>query len=248
MERTSRGFASSVSHRNWSEQVRRDSRQPRQLDPLNPASRVVNRSLRAAEFARVIERDLNPRGPLEGLVARQVVRSALRLREDLAANENLTLTTSSPEGDRAARALEVAITTLDLLQNRRGAAEGSETPVDLAVGTSPFAWIADDEVRPGFESNEWPVVPRDDAGCPPDDDLVADDDDAPVWRDRLVYDFDVSDQSPVVQGTWITVAHIVSLIVDGATWADILRTHPELVEADIRTCVAYAVAEEDATL
>ena len=67
----------------------------------------------------------------------------------------------------------------------------------------------------------------------------------PNWRDRLVFDFEVSDISPVVKGTWITVAHVVSLIVDGWTWADILRSHPELTEDDIRTCVAYAMAEEN---
>ena len=54
----------------------------------------------------------------------------------------------------------------------------------------------------------------------------------------------VSETSPVVKGTWITVSHVVSLIVDGYTWADILRSHPELSEDDVRVCVAYAVAQD----
>jgi micrococcal nuclease len=64
------------------------------------------------------------------------------------------------------------------------------------------------------------------------------------WHERLVFDFDVSEDSPVVRGTWCTVKHIISLIVDGWTWSDVLRTHPELTTDDIRTCLSYAVAEE----
>jgi uncharacterized protein (DUF433 family) len=41
------------------------------------------------------------------------------------------------------------------------------------------------------------------------------------------------------------VSHVVSLIVDGWTWSNILRTHPELTEEDIRTCLAYTVAEDN---
>jgi uncharacterized protein (DUF433 family) len=57
--------------------------------------------------------------------------------------------------------------------------------------------------------------------------------------DRLVFDFDVSDVSPVVKGTWVTSDHVVSLVVDGHTWDDILRAHPELTGDDIRACLAY---------
>ena len=39
-------------------------------------------------------------------------------------------------------------------------------------------------------------------------------------------------------------SHVVSLIVNGQTWADILRSHPELTEDDIRVCVAFAVAQD----
>ncbi|HWE40114.1 MAG TPA: DUF433 domain-containing protein [Isosphaeraceae bacterium] len=67
---------------------------------------------------------------------------------------------------------------------------------------------------------------------------------APPWRDRLAFDPEVSDTSPVVRGTWVSVAHVVSLIVDGWSWADILRDHPELTDDDIRACLAYTVEDE----
>jgi len=61
------------------------------------------------------------------------------------------------------------------------------------------------------------------------------------WMMNLVFDPDVSDTSPVVRDTWVTAAHVVSLVVDGWTWSDILRTHPEITENDLRACLAYTV-------
>ncbi len=69
-----------------------------------------------------------------------------------------------------------------------------------------------------------------------------------LWRNRLLFDPEVSDSSPVVRGTWITASRVVSLIVDGWSWADILRTHPELTEADLRACLHYTIEQEDAPL
>ncbi len=105
------------------------------------------------------------------------------------------------------------------------------------LGPRPHAEApTDPEVE--IEPNEWPIFPR--AG---DEIEPVPAEESPHWRDRLVFDFDVSDASPVIKGTWITVGHVISLIVDGETWADILRSHPELTEADIRTCLAYTMAE-----
>ena len=102
-------------------------------------------------------------------------------------------------------------------------------------------------------SNEWPVVPRgrmveDFADADADDPACVAQGDEPLadrWRGRLVFDLDVSEDSPVVKGTWVTVCQVVSRIVDGWTWSDILRAHPELTEDDLRTCLAYTVAEDD---
>lgn len=65
-----------------------------------------------------------------------------------------------------------------------------------------------------------------------------------AFRERLVFDHNVSDISPVIKGTWVTVSHVINLIVDGWTWGDVLRCHPELTEDDIRSCLAYAYHEE----
>ncbi len=214
----------------------------------NPRSRGLNRSARANDFAAFaddLRRDLDPRGPLESLIAEHVVQSAWRLKGTLdrqAAREFAVKSNpdgeapkkpSTPAADRAARSVRDALESLDYLRSRRPEIirEPASAPVDF---------------EPEFECNEWPIVPSMDF----EDDLVADeaqDDEVPNWRDRLIFDFEVSDISPVVKGTWITVGHVVSLIVDGWAWADILRTHPELTEDDIRTCVAYAMAEENSS-
>ena len=242
MHRTKTSFAttSAASRRDRLNPDARPGR-PRRLDPANPESRRVNPSLRAAEFdrfARAIQRDLDPRGPLEHLVARQAIRSAWQLQASLdGVVDPVEEVVPAPETGQAARALEVAITTLDLLRGRRDAEPAcDDCPFDLG-----------DELDPGaIEPNEWPILPDD---FEPEPHAEAEpEDDAPIWRGRLVFDFDVSDRSPVVKGTWITVAHVVSLIVDGATWADVLRSHPELNEDDVRACVAYAVADDDAEL
>lgn len=65
---------------------------------------------------------------------------------------------------------------------------------------------------------------------------------------RLVFDPNVSDDSPVVRGTWVTAAHVAALIVDGWTWSDILRSHPELVADDLRACLAYTAAIDAAAI
>lgn len=63
------------------------------------------------------------------------------------------------------------------------------------------------------------------------------------WRDRLTFEPRTSANSPIVKGTWVTVDHVISLIVDNWSWSDILRTHPELIEDDIRACLSYAIEQ-----
>ena len=60
----------------------KDSRTAR----TNPRSRSINRSARASDFAAFaddLRRDLDPRGPLERLMADHVVHSAWRLKGTL---------------------------------------------------------------------------------------------------------------------------------------------------------------------
>jgi uncharacterized protein (DUF433 family) len=66
------------------------------------------------------------------------------------------------------------------------------------------------------------------------------------WTDRLEFDPAVSPTSPTIKGTWVTVEQVVKLVVDGWTWTDILKAHPELVEGDIRTCLSYTIVTEAA--
>lgn len=58
-------------------------------------------------------------------------------------------------------------------------------------------------------------------------------------EDRLAWNLEISDRSPVVKGTKITANHVVSLITYGGTWSGALRRYPELTEADIRACLAW---------
>lgn len=101
-------------------------------------------------------------------------------------------------------------------------------------------------------SNEWPVVPRGRSVDQPEGDdgrTATGKESLPDrWRGRLVMDMSLSETSPVIKGTWVTVSQVVSLVVDGWSWADILRAHPELSDDDIRTCLAYTVAEDDGEL
>lgn len=58
---------------------------------------------------------------------------------------------------------------------------------------------------------------------------------------RLRWDRNVSEDSPVVYGTWVTVDHITQIYCDNYTITDILRTHPEILEEDIREALQYAI-------
>ena len=216
----------------------------------NPRSRRLNRSARADAFGAFSEQvlsDLNPRGPLESVIAEHVVLSAWELKGAIerqvarlsAERENpdrpaeKVKRVSTSAADRAARSVKEALESLDFVRDR---SQDREIPGALESFFEPI---------PGeIEPNEWPVVPSNEFDDLPIEGPTFGDDETPIWRDRLVFDFDISDLSPVIKGTWITVSHVVSLIVDGHTWADILRSHPELTEEDVRVCVAYAVAQD----
>jgi len=219
-----------------------DRNDPRTRDRHRPS-----RADRHASFASEVIRDLNPRGPLERLVADHVVHQAWKLKTNLEnqgirdrdeTSESLATVKTSrirpSELDRASRALQEALEALNFLRSRF-----PTSPIPALEPNFQHEVDLDSEILP----NEWPVVPIEGFDDRAEAE-TADDDEVPSWRDRLVFDFEVSETSPVVKGTWITVGHVVSLIVDGWAWSDILRSHPELTEDDIRTCVAYAIAEE----
>jgi uncharacterized protein (DUF433 family) len=57
---------------------------------------------------------------------------------------------------------------------------------------------------------------------------------------RIKRDPDIMMGKPVVVGTRITVEHILRLLGAGDSVVDILRSHPQLTEADIRAAQTYA--------
>lgn len=61
---------------------------------------------------------------------------------------------------------------------------------------------------------------------------------------RLAIDWRISDLVPIVVGTKLTVRYIVSMIVAGKTWDDVIAMHPELTREDIWACVFHALEIE----
>lgn len=167
--------------------------------------------------AAPILRDLRPRGPLEELLAGRIALAAARLGT----------ATASRDEQRAERSLLRLLSAFDRVKSFRGWGR-----VEDRASTS-----LREEDFPLDEPTEFPPV-----GDTTDLDAALDA--SRLWRDRLTLDTNVSATSPVVRGTWVTVNHVVTLVVDGWSWSDILRDHPELAEADIRACLTYAVEEE----
>jgi uncharacterized protein (DUF433 family) len=185
-------------------------------------------------FGDEIRDELDPSGPLERLLADYVIQTAWRLKgsmERQAKRPTADLSEEKKAGSRAnprPTAIEYAARSV------REAFEAFQAVRSLIHPRTASAFLV--------EFPDQPIVaPAEEAT----ESHVEDADASPHWRDRLMFDFEISDRSPVVKGTWVTVSHVVSLIVDGWTWADILRSHPELTEDDIRACVTYAMDEEN---
>ena len=60
--------------------------------------------------------------------------------------------------------------------------------------------------------------------------------------DRIVQDPNVLAGRATIRGLRISVAHVVNLIANGMTPAQIIADLPDLDEADIRQALAYAAA------
>jgi len=218
-----------------------------------PGNRRRTARTRFDDFASALTRELAPGSLLETLLAERVTLAAWRLlgasnAETDAAARGAALPPVARDTLRAERSLTLTLGLLDAVQAAgRGRWGRATRPLPTAVVAEPEPDTGVADSRDEY-SNEWPVLPRGDEGedLKPGDAEDAEDEAVPVrWQDRLVFDFNVSERSPVVKGTWVTVSHVVSLIVDGWSWADVLRSHPELCEDDVRTCLAYAVEQDD---
>src|SRR5262249_22224478 len=220
---------------------------------------VLDRAQDFETFAAELHRDLPPSSRLQPVLTDRVILAAWRLHrisrdESACARARGVLPRMTREVLRAESSLETALTVLRATRDEGRPRWGHAAPTDSKAGDLPADKLPD---FPDL-SNEWPAVPNDTDDDPShslldpiaddedDRDTVDDtDDNAPLlWRHRLTLDPNVSETSPVVQGTWVPAGQVVSLIVDGWTWSDILRTHPELTEDDIRACLAYTVTQD----
>lgn len=63
-----------------------------------------------------------------------------------------------------------------------------------------------------------------------------------TWQDRIVLDPEILLGKPVVRGTRLSVEHIVDLLAQGWSEAQILESYPKLSAEDIHACLKYATA------
>lgn len=201
------------------------------------------------EFVAQVRSELAPAGVLEELLASRLVAAAWRLYESVAPRSGELITDEVVIAELEI-VLARAVGAFERVRSARRAAWGHQVPSETVRVSAPLVDLdLDDAVPSDFDNEEgWShrFDPAASVENPSDDEAQDDDENDPgvLWRHRLVLDPDVSDRSPVVKGTWITVGHVVTLVVDGWSWADILRAHPELSEDDIRACLTYSVEEE----
>jgi uncharacterized protein (DUF433 family) len=210
------------------------------------------------EFSAALRADLAPATLIEHVLVERVILAAWRLHQMSRIETEAARRHPSAEGlppiSRADLRAESSLeTALFLLQAARGhckdrwgaaAVTSSKSGPNIATHVDCTGADFDGPTDPepiSDLSNEWTPVP--DTLAEPDEDESANDLGS-RWTRRLGFDHDVSESSPIVRGTWVTVRHVVSLVVDGWTWSDILRTHPELTEDDIRACLTYTVEHD----
>lgn len=64
------------------------------------------------------------------------------------------------------------------------------------------------------------------------------------YRERIVLNPEVRFGKPTVRGTRITVGDVLGYLADGMTEGQIRAEFPQLTEADIRACLAFAADRE----
>ncbi len=211
-------------------------------------------SINFSDFSNKIRRELSPATTLEDVLADRVILAAWRLHllsleESDLADLGAMLAPIGRETLRSECSLETALMLFENSRRLVAPCWGrAEHPVSKVVDEPETTSYPDDGLLSEADySNEWATIPDTDSDT--DSDPVLDQrDEEPTerirWEDRLAFDENISDNSPVVKGTWVTVNHVVSLIIDGWNWSDVLRTHPELIEDDIRACLAYTVEQD----
>jgi uncharacterized protein (DUF433 family) len=64
------------------------------------------------------------------------------------------------------------------------------------------------------------------------------------WQERISVDPRVRSGKPCIKGTRITVYDILEYLAGGMTEEALLRDFPDVTQADIRACLAFAAARE----
>ncbi len=210
-------------------------------EPARPTGPKTDRVAEFESFADEIREELDPAGPIERLLADYVTQAAWRLKNAMERQRKRSTSGADDQESTPARSRIRPTVVEDAARTLRDGFAVFEACRSLQTAKSGSKVLIAIPEPSAIEPNEWPIVPS------VDESIRDENDETPHYRDRLTFDFEVSDDSPVVKGTWVTVGHVVSLIIDGWTWADILRSHPELSENDIRACVAYAMDEENAS-
>jgi uncharacterized protein (DUF433 family) len=62
------------------------------------------------------------------------------------------------------------------------------------------------------------------------------------WRERIEINPDVMTGKPVIKGTRLTVDHVIELLAEGWTAAQITEEYPGITAEDISGCLSYASA------
>jgi len=204
-----------------------------------------------ADFSATLRRELAPATILEDVIVDRVILAAWRLQvlsleESLLAHDGKALAPIRQETLRVECSLETSLMLLDASRRARPTSWGHAQKIDTR-----FVEQADTEFSEESEpfsqadySNEWVTLPEVDSDEVDTQDVTEETVERVRWEDRLTFDENISQTSPVVTGTWVTANQVVSRIVDGWSWSDVLRSYPELTECDIRACLAYTVDQD----
>jgi uncharacterized protein (DUF433 family) len=200
------------------------------------------------DFAlRELRAELAPATWLERLLVDQIVLSAGRLRAS-ATEERL----GRPSSEWGVSTLLAQISlgrAIERLTQLRTTPIPPPRRASRWRGSSPYEELSDSPSAPGSQpedlENDVSWTDRHPSALPMG---LADEkrfvQSGRSWRSRLVFDESISVDLPIVKGTHITTGRIASLVIDGQSWREILEIYPELIEEDIRACLAYTVEQD----
>lgn len=60
------------------------------------------------------------------------------------------------------------------------------------------------------------------------------------YEERIILNPAVLSGKPVIRGTRLSVEHVIGLLADGWSSADITDQYPGVTDADVLACLAYA--------